>query len=161
MAIAYIALGANLGEPARQLRAAMQALASTQGIHLLAQSPLYRTAPLGPAGQPHYCNAVCKIETSLTPEQLLEQMLALERAAGRVRSGDRWGPRLLDLDLLYMEGEQRSNECLKLPHPGIASRNFVLIPMADVAASLDIPGVGRIAEQAQNIGREGLEPWLE
>lgn len=161
MAIAYIALGANLGEPARQLRAAMQALASTQGIHLLAQSPLYRTAPLGPAGQPHYCNAVCKIETSLTPEQLLEQMLALERAAGRVRSGDRWGPRLLDLDLLYMDGEQRSSERLKLPHPGIASRNFVLIPMADVAASLDIPGVGRIAEQAQNIGREGLEPWLE
>lgn len=161
MAIAYIALGANLGEPARQLRAAMQALASTQGIHLLAQSPLYRTAPLGPAGQPHYCNAVCKIETSLTPEQLLEQMLALERAAGRVRSGDRWGPRLLDLDLLYMDGEQRSSERLKLPHPGIASRNFVLIPLADVAASLDIPGVGRIAERAQNIGREGLEPWLE
>src|SRR3569623_75521 len=133
MAIAYIALGAYLGQPAQQLRTAMQLLAATPGIRLLAQSPLYRTAPLGPAGQPHYCNAVCQVETSLSPEQLLEQMLTVERAAGRVRSAERWGPRLLDLDLLYMEGEQRSTAQLQLPHPGIATRNFVLIPLADIA----------------------------
>lgn len=161
MATAYIALGANLGSPARQVRAAMQVLAAIPGIQLLAQSPLYRTAPIGPAGQPHYCNAVCQVETSLTPEQLLEQMLAVERAAGRVRSGDRWGPRLLDLDLLYMDGEQRSTKALQLPHPGIASRNFVLVPLADIAPSLDIPGVGVVAERAQGIGRDGLESWPE
>lgn len=160
MAIAYIALGANLGEPAQQLRAALQALASTPGIQLLEQSPFYRTAPLGPADQPHYCNAVCRLETSLTPEQLLERMLSVERAAGRVRSGNRWGPRLLDLDLLHVEGEIRNTPQLKLPHPGIALRNFVLVPLADVAPSLDIPGVGIVAEQALKLGRDGLEPWL-
>ena len=159
MAIAYIALGANLGEPAQQVRAAMEALAQTPGIRMLARSPLYRTAPLGPAGQPQYCNAVCQVETDLMPEELLEQMLAVERAAGRVRSGHRWGPRLLDLDLLYMAGEQRQTAKLQLPHPGIGQRNFVLVPLADIAPALDIPGVGIVAEQAKKIGRDGLELW--
>jgi 2-amino-4-hydroxy-6-hydroxymethyldihydropteridine diphosphokinase len=161
MAIAYIALGANLGEPAQQLRAAIHTLASTTGIRLLAQSPLYRTAPLGPADQPYYCNAVCQVETTMSPEQLLEQMLMVERAAGRVRSGDRWGPRLLDLDLLYMEGEQRQTLQLQLPHPAIAQRNFVLVPLADIAPMLNIAGVGIVAEQAQKLGRDGLELWPE
>lgn len=161
MAIAYIALGANLGEPAKQLRAAMAILSVTPGISLLAQSPLYRTAPLGPADQPYYCNAVCKVETALAPEQLLDQMLSVERAAGRVRAGDRWGPRLLDLDLLYVEGEQRQTAKLQLPHPGIAQRNFVLVPLADIAPALNIPGVGLVAEQAKKLGRGGLEPWPE
>jgi len=161
MAIAYIALGANLGQPAQQLRAALQTLAATPQIRMLAQSPLYRTAPLGPADQPHYCNAVCKVETTLTPEQLLEQMLAVERSAGRVRNADRWGPRLLDLDLLHVEGEHRNSAQLQLPHPGIAQRNFVLIPLADIAPGLEIPGAGQVNVLAQQLGRDGLEPWPE
>ena len=161
MSIAYIALGANLGQPAQQLRAALLALARVPELELLAQSPLYRTAPLGPADQPHYCNAVCKVKTNLTPEALLDRLLALERAAGRLRSEDRWGPRLLDLDLLHVEGEQRDTPQLQLPHPGIAQRNFVLIPLADVAPALVIPNVGRIDELAQKLGRSGLEPWSE
>lgn len=161
MSIAYIALGANLGEPAQQLRTALLALAQLPGTQLLAQSPLYRTAPLGLANQPDYCNAVCKVQTTLTPETLLEQLMALERAAGRVRGEDRWGPRLLDLDVLHVEGEQRNTAHLHLPHPGIAQRNFVLIPLADVASTLEIPGVGRVDELAKNIGRSGLELWSE
>lgn len=161
MAIAYIAFGANLGEPAKQVRAAMQTLAAAPGIQLLAQSQLYRTAPMGPAGQPHYCNAVCKIETSSTPEMLLEQLLEVERSAGRVRGGERWGPRLLDLDLLYVDGETRNTARLKLPHPGIAERNFVLVPLADVAPLLNIPKIGQVRELARDIGRDGLELWTE
>ena len=161
MFIAYIALGANLGQPAQQLRAALLALAQVPDIQLLAQSSLYRTAPLGLANQPDYCNAVCKVKTSLSPEALLEQLMTLERAAGRVRGEDRWGPRLLDLDLLHVEGEQRETQQLQLPHPGIAQRNFVLIPLADVAPTLLVPGVGRVDELAQKIGRFGLELWAE
>lgn len=161
MPIAYIALGANLGQPAQQLRAAMTALAQLPEIQLLAQSPLYRTAPLGTADQPDYCNAVCQVQTSLTPEVLLEQMLGLERAAGRIRGEDRWGPRLLDLDLLHVEGEQRDTPALTLPHPGIAQRNFVLIPLNDIAPSLVIPNVGRVNELALTLGRSGLELWSE
>jgi 2-amino-4-hydroxy-6-hydroxymethyldihydropteridine diphosphokinase len=78
-----------------------------------------------------------------------------------VRGEDRWGPRLLDLDLLYVEGEQRDTPYLQLPHPAIAQRNFVLIPLADVAPALLIPGVGRVAELAEKIGRSGLELWSE
>ncbi len=161
MSIAYIALGANLGQPAQQLRATLLALTQVPGIQVLAQSPLYRTAPLGLAGQPDYCNAVCKVQITLAPEALLEQLMALERAAGRVRGEDRWGPRLLDLDILHVEGEKRDTPQLHLPHPGIAQRNFVLIPLADVAPALEIPGVGLVAELAENIGRSGLEPWPE
>ncbi|MES2488601.1 MAG: 2-amino-4-hydroxy-6-hydroxymethyldihydropteridine diphosphokinase [Pseudomonadota bacterium] len=161
MSIAYIALGANLGQPAQQLRAALLALGQVSGIEVLVQSPLYRTAPLGLANQPDYCNAVCKVQTTLTPESLLEQLMALERAAGRVRGEDRWGPRLLDLDILHVEGEQRDTAQLHLPHPGIAQRNFVLIPLADVAPTLEIPGVGRVDELSKNIGRSGLELWAE
>lgn len=161
MSIAYIALGANLGQPVQQVRAALAALAQLPGIHLLAQSRLYRTAPLGPADQPYYCNAVCKVETSLSPEDLLQQLLALERAVGRVRGEERWGPRLLDLDVLHVEGEQRDTPQLQLPHPGIAQRNFVLIPLADIAADLLIPGLGRVDELAKKLGRDGLELWPE
>lgn len=161
MSIAYIALGANLGQPAQQLREALRALGQVPGIQLLAQSSLYRTAPLGLPNQPDYCNAVCKVQTTLIPEALLEQLMTLERAAGRVRGEDRWGPRLLDLDLLHVEGEQRETPQLQLPHSGIAQRNFVLIPLAEVAPTLVISGVGRIDELAGEIGRSGLELWSE
>jgi len=161
MSIAYIALGANLGQPGKQVLTALAAIAQIPGIHLLTQSPLYRTAPLGPADQPYYCNAVCKVETVLSPEALLQQLLTLERAVGRVRGEEHWGPRLLDLDVLHVEGERRDTLQLKLPHPGIAQRNFVLIPLADIAADLLIPDLGRVDELAKKIGRDGLELWPE
>ncbi|PPE72635.1 2-amino-4-hydroxy-6-hydroxymethyldihydropteridine diphosphokinase [Solimonas fluminis] len=157
MPIAYIGLGANLGQPAEQV---LQALAGLSGCgRVLAQSPLYRTAPLGEPGQPDYCNAACAIDTLLTPQQLMSRLLELERAAGRVRDGRRWAARRLDLDLLHYEGITLDSPELRLPHPQIGLRNFVLVPLADVAPDLEIPGVGRVADAARAIGRAGLQPW--
>ena len=156
---AYIGLGANLGDPPKQLRAALAALAATPEIQVLAQSPFYRSAPIGLAGQPDYCNAVCAVSTTLSPAELFSELLAIERAAGRVRDGRRWGPRTLDLDLLTYGGEVLDTQELKLPHPEIARRNFVLAPLVDIAPDLVIPGLGRVSELAAAIGRAGLQPW--
>jgi 2-amino-4-hydroxy-6-hydroxymethyldihydropteridine diphosphokinase len=157
MPLAYIGLGSNLDDPPRQLRAALAALAVRPALRLLAQSALYRSAPMGEPGQADYCNAVCCVETDLAPEALMAELLAVERAAGRVRNGRRWGPRVLDLDLLHYEGAVRHNADLTLPHPGIAQRNFVLWPLAEIAPALDIPGVGGIKALAERVGRAGLQ----
>lgn len=153
---AYIGLGANLGDPAAQLRWALSRL--SQLGDLVAQSQLYRSAPMGPADQPDYCNAVCSLVTGLDPLRLMDALLAIERETGRVRDR-KWGPRTLDLDLLHMEGVELRSERLCLPHPGIAQRNFVLVPWAEIAPELAVPGVGRIAEAARRLGRQGLSPW--
>jgi len=154
---AYIGLGANLGEPREQLLQAMRGLAASGT--LLARSPLYRSAPLGEPGQPDYCNAVCVLDTALSPAQLMEHLLELERAAGRVRDGRRWAARRLDLDLLHYEGVTLDTPALRLPHPEIGQRNFVLVPLADVAPDLVLPGLGRVADAAAAIGRSDLSPW--
>lgn len=159
MATAYIGLGANLGDPAAQVIAALKAISSTADVQMLAVSSLYRSAPMGPADQPEYCNAVCAVETELEPQELMQQLLEIERGAGRLRDGHRWGARRLDLDLLHVEGVQCDRPQLHLPHPGIAKRNFVLVPLAEIAAELEIPGVGRVAALSANIGREGLDLW--
>lgn len=157
MITAYIGLGSNLDDPAQQLRAAMTRLGQTPGLRLLAQSGIYRSAPMGEPGQPHYCNAACRVETTLAPQQLMETLLTIERDAGRVRDGRKWGPRVLDLDLLHYEGVTLNSATLTLPHPGIALRNFVLWPLAEIAPALVIPGVGSVLEQAERVGRAGLE----
>lgn len=154
---AWIGLGANLGDPPAQLRAALRALAAVAGVRLRGCSALYRSPPMGPQDQPAYANAVAEVETELTAEALMVALLEIERAAGRVRGPDRWGPRVLDLDLLHVEGEQRDLPGLTLPHPGIAERAFVLLPWAELAPALSVPGVGRIGECAQAIDARGLE----
>ncbi|MGQ0620007.1 MAG: 2-amino-4-hydroxy-6-hydroxymethyldihydropteridine diphosphokinase [Panacagrimonas sp.] len=158
---AFIGLGSNLDAPPERLRAALAAIAGIPGTRVISTSSLYRSAPMGPADQPDYCNAVCQVETQLTPRDLLDALLAIERSSGRVRGPDRWGPRRLDLDLLHVEGVRIDRPGLHLPHPGIGRRNFVLIPLAEIAPALEIESVGRIAEAAQQIGREGLALWIE
>lgn len=159
MTSAYVGLGANLGEPAVQLRTALDAIARLPGTRVVATSRFYRSAPMGPAGQPDYCNAVCELETALAPRALLEALIAIERAVGRIRGAERWGPRRLDLDLLHVEGVTMDEPGLHLPHPGIAQRNFVLVPLAELAPVLEIPGLGRVADRAQEAGTEGLSLW--
>lgn len=156
---AYIGLGANLGQPAVQVSAAIAALARAAGVTLLKRSSLYRSTAIGQTDQPDYCNAVCSLQTQLSVESLFDLMIAIEQAAGRVRDGTRWGPRVLDLDLLHVENLQLDSTRLTLPHPEIARRNFVLIPLAEVAPALEIPGVGRIAELAAGVSRRGLSLW--
>lgn len=153
---AHIGLGANLGDPAAQLRWALARLA--QLGQLLAQSSLYRSAPMGPADQPDYCNAVCILQVQLEPAALMRALLDVERETGRVRDR-KWGPRTLDLDLLHVEGLRLDSETLTLPHPGIAQRNFVLRPWAQIAPDLELPGLGRLGDAAARIGSEGLSLW--
>lgn len=129
---AFVALGANLGEPAATVRAAIAAISALPGTRVLAASRLHVTAPVGPP-QPDFVNAVVEVETGLAPRGLLDALLELERSFGRVRiPGERWGPRLLDLDLIA-HGDCRMDEAeLILPHPRADERLFVLVPLADV-----------------------------
>lgn len=159
MSVAYIALGANLAEPARQVEWALRELQACEEIRLLARSRLYRSRPIGPPGQDDYCNAACSIDTSFEPVQLLHHLQRIESRAGRRRDGPRWGPRVLDLDVLHFTGVYSDASALTLPHPRLHERNFVLVPLAEVAPELEIDGIGRIVELAERLGREGLELW--
>jgi 2-amino-4-hydroxy-6-hydroxymethyldihydropteridine diphosphokinase len=156
---AYVALGANLGDPPAQLRAALAQLARAPGVELGAVSAFYRTPPLGPPGQPDYCNAACRLDTTLEPEALLDLLQAIETRAGRVRTAEQWGARLLDLDLLHVEGITLQTPRLILPHPRLHERAFVLVPLAQIAPELAIPGRGTVAALAAAVDRSGVELW--
>ncbi|WP_273456872.1 2-amino-4-hydroxy-6-hydroxymethyldihydropteridine diphosphokinase [Nevskia ramosa] len=155
----YLGLGANLGAPAVQVERALTLIAALPDTRLIARSPLYRSDPVGPAGQPDYCNAACMIETTLEPLALLDAVQAIEVDAGRIRDGIRWAARLLDIDLLHVEGLSLSTPRLRLPHPHLQERNWVLVPLADFAPTLDIPGLGVVSELAERLGRSGLRAW--
>jgi len=125
-------MGANLGDAHGALRAAAQRMAHLAGTRLTRLSRIYRSAPVGPAGQQDYLNAVAALETALPPDELLAALQAIETAAGRQR-GERWGPRTLDLDILLHGDATIATPTLTIPHPRIAERNFVLAPLIDVA----------------------------
>lgn len=156
---AYIGIGANLGDPAAQVRHALHAIAQLPGVQLRGVSRFYGSAPMGPADQPDFCNAVCRVDSRMAPAPLLQALIGIEREAGRVRGAERWGPRLLDLDLLHVEGVALDEPGLHLPHPGLAHRNFVLVPLAELAPALHIPGVGVMQDLAARMSREGLWLW--
>lgn len=157
--VAYIGLGSNLADPAGQVRQAMAELDGLPESKLLARSPLYRTAPVGPADQPDYINAVVRLETRLSPLGLLAALQAIERTHGRQRDGTRWGPRTLDLDILLYGDERLREPGLQIPHPEMGNRAFVLVPLADVApVALRVPGVGTLADLLERCPREGIAP---
>jgi 2-amino-4-hydroxy-6-hydroxymethyldihydropteridine diphosphokinase len=143
---AYVALGSNLGDPRAQVTQAVAAIEALPGCYVLARSHDYLTPPWGPVPQPDYVNAAVCIETTLPPLALLDALLAIERAFGRRRDGERWGPRTLDLDLLLYGALHCTDERLTVPHPRIGERAFVLLPLADLDPGLDIPGQGRISD---------------
>lgn len=142
---AYIGLGSNLDGPARQIDAAFDSLAEIPDSRVIARSSLYRSAPLGGIEQPEFVNAVVTMLTHLDALTLLDQLQEIERQRGRVPGEVRWGPRVIDLDLLVYSTEIIDEERLTVPHPGIAERNFVLLPLRELAPDLDIPGLGRVA----------------
>jgi len=154
---AYIGIGSNLEDPKAQVRRACEALKTLAATRLVCISPLYRSKPFGPVPQPDFVNAAAGVLTQLDARALLEALRAVERAFGRPAERQRWGPRIIDLDLLVYGRERRDQPDLKLPHPGIVERNFVLYPLADLAPDLDVPGLGRVAGLREWLAPEGLE----
>ena len=144
--LAYIGLGSNLEGPEEQLSRAIQGLRQRTDIQLLQISSLYRSQPMGMAGQPDYVNAVAKISTDLYPMELLAILQEIEQQHQRVRTAQRWGPRTLDLDILLYGDLQMHTKDLQIPHPGISEREFVLIPLQEIEGDLMIPGKGSVRE---------------
>jgi 2-amino-4-hydroxy-6-hydroxymethyldihydropteridine diphosphokinase len=157
---AFVGLGANLDDPGRHVRTAFEDLDRLPGSRVVARSSLYRSAPVGPPGQPHYINAVAELETALEPEALLDALQSIEAAHGRVRA-ERWGPRTLDLDLLLYGGREIRTPRLSVPHPEMARRNFVLAPLLEIAPHVEIPGLGPAAPIQSRLGSAGLERLSE
>ena len=145
MTIAYVALGANLGDAEGSLRAVMRELSMHPGLRLLKSSSLYRTAPIGLKHQPDFINAAVSLETELDSRTLLRELFAIEQRFGRQRSIPN-APRTLDLDLLLYGEEVSTDSALTLPHPRMHERAFVLAPLIEIAPGLNIPGKGRVAD---------------
>lgn len=159
MTQAYIGLGSNLDNPLAQVKQALAELAQLPQTRLLAQSRLYRSAPVGPA-QPDYINAVALLDTQLLPLALLDQLQALEQAHHRVRL-EHWGPRTLDLDILLYGDQQIASERLTLPHPFMTQRGFVLYPLADIAPGLQLPDGRALGELLHLCPADGLAPLAD
>ena len=140
----FIGIGSNLENPVAQVQQALNALAAIPQTRLLCCSPLYRSEPVGPPGQPDYINAVAQLETELFPDRLLAELQTIENKHGRVRT-IRWGPRTLDLDILLYGDHVQDDPHLTLPHPRMHERAFVLYPLFDIAPDLLIPVHGPIA----------------
>ncbi|MFO7593738.1 MAG: 2-amino-4-hydroxy-6-hydroxymethyldihydropteridine diphosphokinase [Pseudomonadota bacterium] len=155
---AYIGLGSNLDDPEARLQRAIEALSDIPDSRLTAFSRFYRSSPMGPAGQPDYVNAVAMLDTRLEPLELLDALQAIEQQQGRVRKGERWGPRTLDLDLLLYGAEVINHARLVVPHPGIKERKFVLYPLAELAPELVFPDGSTLAEALQLALPGELEP---
>ena len=154
---AYVALGSNLDDPREQVERAMAALAGLQDTRLVLRSSLYRTRPFGPVEQPDFVNAAAGLLTRLEPAGLLAQLKALEVQLGRVRPVVRWGPRRIDLDLLVHGGARIAEPDLEVPHPGIPERPFVLVPLAEFAPDLVVPGRGRVRDLLARVDSADLE----
>jgi 2-amino-4-hydroxy-6-hydroxymethyldihydropteridine diphosphokinase len=155
---AYVGVGSNLQDPRAQVLAAFGNLKELPQTRLILTSRLYRSRPLGPIAQPDFINAAAGLITQLDSTALLDHLHAIERAMGRPEKHEHWGPRVIDLDLLALGRERRSDERLTLPHPEIVARNFVLYPLADIAPDLELPGLGRVADLAAALTTEGLTP---
>ena len=144
--LAYVGIGSNLGDSERQVELAIALLDDLPGCHVVARSSLYQSAPFGDIEQDDFVNAVAVIETAVPPAILLSCFKELERSQGRDLDGERWGPRMLDLDILLYGSDVMDTDNLQIPHPGIAERNFVLLPLREIAADLVIPGLGPVAD---------------
>jgi len=151
----FIGIGSNLEQPLQQVLSAFNALKSIPDTTLVGVSRLYRSAPVGPAGQPDYVNAAALLKTSLAPEALLDQLQAIELAQGRVRT-IHWGPRTLDLDILLFGDLALDTPRLHVPHRELTRRNFVLYPLADLAPELVLPDGRSLQSLLQGCPPEGL-----
>jgi 2-amino-4-hydroxy-6-hydroxymethyldihydropteridine diphosphokinase len=144
VARAYVGLGANLGDREGAIRRALQLIAAAPGVDVVATSSLSETDPVGYLDQPRFVNAAAAVETSLGPRELLDVLLGIERELGRTRSGPRFGPRTIDLDVLLFGGEVVDEPGLSVPHPRLHERRFALEPLAELDPELVVPGRGSV-----------------
>ena len=151
----YIGLGSNLSEPKTQIRIAIDSLNALPDTRVMTTSSLYSSSPLGPQDQPDFVNAVCQIETRLLPEQLLEALQLIELNQGRVKKRH-WGERLIDLDILVYGDVEMQSESLTIPHMQLALRDFVLVPLAEIAPNLDIPGLPALSVMIDDLNESYL-----
>jgi 2-amino-4-hydroxy-6-hydroxymethyldihydropteridine diphosphokinase len=153
---AYVGLGANLGDREATLRRAVERLADAPGVTVVTVSTLRETEPWGPVEQPPFLNGVVAVETDHGPRALLDVLLEIERELGRVRAGERWGPRTIDLDLL-LHGDLTCDEPgLTLPHPRLHERRFALEPLAELAPGLVVPGRGTVTALLDALDRDDM-----
>jgi 2-amino-4-hydroxy-6-hydroxymethyldihydropteridine diphosphokinase len=145
MARAFVGLGANIGSRRATLKRALELLDEEDGIEVVAVSRFRETDPVGFVDQPRFLNAAAALETDLPPRELLDRLLAVERALGRTRDGPRFGPRTVDLDLLLYDEERVDEPGLEVPHPRLHERRFALEPLAELDPALVVPGRGNVS----------------
>lgn len=153
----FVGLGSNQSDPVSQLRDALSAIGRLPGTRISGCSSLYRSAPMGPQDQPAYLNAVVMLETTLAPLALLDGLQAIEQGQGRVRNGERWGPRTLDLDILLFGDQAIDDERLRVPHYHMHKRAFVLYPLAELAAELLLPDGTSLQDLLSDCPYEDIE----
>jgi 2-amino-4-hydroxy-6-hydroxymethyldihydropteridine diphosphokinase len=154
MAEVFIGLGSNMDGPHDQLDRALRSLSTSADIELVAVSDRYQTPPIGPS-QPDYINAVAQLRTSLPPEALLDKLQSIEQQQDRVRTL-RWGPRTVDLDILLYDNMLCDTERLTIPHPRMAERAFVLLPLADINRDLPLPNGKTVGQLLANCSVQGI-----
>ena len=153
----WLGLGSNLQQPVAQLQQALKRLSDATGLEIFRTSSFYRTPPWGDEQQDDFINAVVQIETSLEPIPLLRVLQSIENVMGRQRSGGRrWGPRLIDIDLLLYGKQQFQSAELEIPHPRMFERAFVLKPLSELDVNLEIPGHGLVGELLQDLDCSGI-----
>ncbi|GAD78502.1 MULTISPECIES: 2-amino-4-hydroxy-6-hydroxymethyldihydropteridine diphosphokinase [Vibrio] len=159
MITAYIAVGSNLGDPIAQAQQAIKSLESLPNSRVIKASSLYSSTPMGPQNQPDYINAVVKIETDLSPIELLDNTQKIENEQGRVRKEERWGPRTLDLDIILYGDEVIDLPRLVVPHYGMKVREFVLYPLQEIESNLILPDGSALNKLVESVDRNGLQVW--
>ncbi|MBA2492240.1 MAG: 2-amino-4-hydroxy-6-hydroxymethyldihydropteridine diphosphokinase [Gammaproteobacteria bacterium] len=152
----FVGLGSNLDNPERRVRRALSDLDGIPHTACTACSSLYASPPMGPPDQPDYVNAVARLSTSLAPLALLDALQSIEQAHQRTRDGQHWGPRTLDLDVLLYGDREIDDDRLKIPHPGLHERAFVIYPLLEIAGDIDIPGHGGLEMLAARCPRGEL-----
>ncbi|WP_354624669.1 2-amino-4-hydroxy-6-hydroxymethyldihydropteridine diphosphokinase [Psychromonas sp. MME2] len=152
----YIGIGSNQATPILQIKQAIEALKALPNTELVTVSSLYSSTPMGPQDQPDYVNAVAHLNTQLSALELLDNLQAIEQTQGRVRKENRWGPRTLDLDILLYGDEQINNARLTVPHYGMKVREFVLYPLLEIAADLQLPDGSVLSQLVKQCDRNNL-----
>jgi 2-amino-4-hydroxy-6-hydroxymethyldihydropteridine diphosphokinase len=152
---AYVGIGSNLQSPRDRVLEAVERMGTLPATRVVLRSQLYLTRPLGPQDQPDFVNAAAALLTQLSARELLTELLGIERSMGRDRH-ERWGPRVIDLDLLWMIDSVVDEPGLTVPHPGVSMRNFVLYPLADIAPTIKIPRVGMVLDLKRDAGGGGI-----